>query len=116
MVRKQIDEDKSQSHGRPGSSILSISDSPFSEEIMSHWFSKKSVVPSFDCNTRVIDPIQHLRADQVKTVVHSHDDPLSCCVFPSSLKGVALNWSYSHHSRSLKSFEEVNNVFFNQYA
>ena len=47
--------------------------------------------------------------------VHSHDDFLMCRVFPSSLKGVALNWFYTFPLRSLRSFEEISNAF-NQYA
>jgi len=49
-------------------------------------------------------------------VVHSHDDLLMCWVFPSSLKGVALDWFYSLPSRSLWNFEEVSDVFYKQYA
>jgi len=49
-------------------------------------------------------------------VVYSHDDFLMCCVFPSSLKGVALDLFHSLPPQSLWSFEEVSNAFFNQYA
>jgi len=48
--------------------------------------------------------------------VHSHNDYLMCWVFPSSLKGVALDWFYSLLSQSLRNFEEVSNAFFNQYT
>ena len=57
MVRKRINEDKLQSHGGIGSSILRISDSLLSSEIMSHRFSKKLVILSFDCYTGVTDPV-----------------------------------------------------------
>ena len=57
MVRKRIDEDKLQSHGGIGSSVLRISDSLLSSEIMSHRFSKKLVILSFDCYTGVTDPV-----------------------------------------------------------
>ena len=46
--------------------------------------------------------------------VHTHDD-LLCRVFPSSIKGITLDWFYSLPSRSLQSFKEVNNTF-NQHA
>jgi len=42
MVRKRIHEDKSQSHGEPGSSILLISNSSLLEKIMSHYFQRSS--------------------------------------------------------------------------
>ena len=58
---------------------------------MSCWFSKKFVILSFDCYIGVTDPVQYVRAYQVKMVVHSGDDLLLCRVFPSSLKGVALD-------------------------
>ena len=70
MVKKRIDEDKPHSRGGPGSSILRISNSLLSEEIMSHQFSKKFIILSFDYYTGVIDLVQHLRAFQVKKVVH----------------------------------------------
>ena len=59
MVRKRIQEDKPQSRGGLGSFILQISDSPLSDKIMSHHFSKKFVIPSFDYYTGVTDPVQH---------------------------------------------------------
>ena len=34
---------------------MQIFDSSLSEEIMCHWFSKKFVIPSFDCYTAVTD-------------------------------------------------------------
>ena len=76
MVRKQIHEDKPISHSGPGSSIMQISDSPLSEESMSHHFLKKFIISSFDCYTRDTNPVQHPRAYQVKTAVRSHDVPL----------------------------------------
>ena len=91
MVRKGIHEDTSQPRGGPGRSILRIFDYPLSEEITSHWFPKKFVIPNFDCCTGVTDPVKHLRVYQVKMTVHSHDDLLMCLVFSSSLKGVALD-------------------------
>ena len=39
-----------------------------------------------------------------------------CWVFPSNLKGVDLGWFYSLSSPSLRSFEEISDAFFNQYA
>jgi len=48
--------------------------------------------------------------------VYSHDDLLMYRVFPSSLKGVALDCFYTLPSWSLRSFEEVSDAFFNQYA
>jgi len=83
---------------------------------MSYRFPKKFVVPSFDCYTRETDPVQHLRAYQVRMAVHSYDDHLLCRVFSSSLRGVVLDWFYSLQSRSLRTFEEVSNAFFNQYT
>ena len=115
MVRKRIHEDTPQSHGGPGSFILGNSDSPLSKKITSHRSLKKFVIPSFDCYTGVTDPFKHLRAYQVKMVVHSHDNRLMCRVFPSSLKGTALDWLYSLLSWSLWNFE-VGNTFFSQYA
>jgi len=67
------------------------------------------------CHTGVTDLVQHLRAYLVKITVHSNDD-LMCRVFPSCLKGVALDWFYSLLSRSLQSFEVVSCALFNQYA
>ena len=100
MVKKRIDEDKSHSRDGPGSSILRISDFPLSEEIISHRFSKKFAIPIFDYYTEATDPVQHLWAYQVKMAVHSHNDYLMCRVFPSSLKGVTLDWFYSRHDLS----------------
>ena len=113
MVKKQIQEDKSQSLDGPGS-ILRMCDSSLLEEIISHCFLKKFVISSFDCYTGVTDLVQHLRAYQVKMVIHSNDDLFMCQVFPSSLKGVALDGLYSLLSRSLWDFEEVSDVFYNQ--
>ena len=52
----------------------------------------------------------------MKMAAHSHDDYLMCRVFPSGLKELALDWSYSLLSRSPRSFKEVSDVFFNQHA
>jgi len=90
--------------------------SPILEEIMSHRFSKKFVILSLNCYTGVTDPIQYVRAYQVKMAVHSHDDLLLCRVFPCSLKGVALDWFYSLLSQPLLNIEKVSDAFFNQYA
>ena len=83
---------------------------------MSHQFLKKFMIPNIDCYTRVIGPVHHLRTYQVKMADPFHDDPLLCCVFPFSLRGVALDWFYSLQLRSLRNFEPVSNTFFNQYA
>ena len=115
MVRKRI-HDIPQSRNGSGSSILRISDSPLLDKITSHRFSKKFVIPSFDCYTRVINLVHHIRAYQVKIVVHSYDDFLTCRVFSSSLKGLVLNWFYSLPPRYLRSFEGVSDAFLNQYA
>jgi len=99
--------------GGPGSFILRISDSPPLEEITSHQFPKKFVITIFDCHTGVTDLVQHLRTYLVKITVHSNDDLLMCRVFPSCLKGVALDWFYSLSSQSLRSFKVVSCAFFN---
>jgi len=62
MIRKQIYEDKPQSRGNQGSSILRISDFSLSKKIISYKFPKKFVIPNFGCYIGVTDPIQHLRA------------------------------------------------------
>jgi len=90
IVRKWIHEDTPQSRGSQGSFALRIFNSPLSEEITSHRFLKKFVIPSFKCYTRVTDPVQHIQAYQLKMAVHPHDDCLMCRVFPSSLKGIGL--------------------------
>ena len=82
---------------------------------MSHRFLRKFVMSSFDLYSRVTDPIQHLRHYQNKMTVYSHDDLMSR-VFPSSVKGVASYWFYSHPSHSLQDFEEVRQAFYNQFA
>ena len=79
IVRKRIQEDKSQSRGGPGSSILNISDFSLSEDIMSYRFSKKFMILIFDYYTEVTDPVQHLLAYQLKMAVHSHDDLIVGC-------------------------------------
>ena len=74
---------------------LRIFNSPLTEEIHVYCFSKKFVILSFDCYTKKTNPVQHFQAYQVKMAVHSHDDPLMCRVFPSSLKDVAFQSFYS---------------------
>ena len=68
---------------------------------MSYKFPKKFIIPNFECHTRVVNHIQHLRTYQVKMAVHFHDDHFMYRVFSSSLKGMALDWFYSLSSRSL---------------
>ena len=112
IVTKWVNGDKPHSRGGLGSSVLWISDSPFLEEIISHCFSKKFMIRRFGAT----DLIQHLRAYQVKVAVHSYDDYLMCRVFSSSVNGLALEWFYSLSSRSLRSFKEISDAFFNQYT
>ena len=71
------------------------------------------MISNFECYTGETDLVQHLRAYQVKTTVHSQDDYLISRVFLSSLKGFALDWFYSLPSRSLRNFEDVSDAFFN---
>jgi len=52
MVQKRIHEYIQQSRDNQGSSALRISDSPLSEEILSHRFLMKLVIPNFECYTR----------------------------------------------------------------
>ena len=65
-------------------------DSPLSEEITSHYLSKKFMMPNFECYSRETDLIQHLHQHQDKMVIHSHDDLFLSHVIPSSLKGCCL--------------------------
>ena len=48
-------------------------------------------------------------------VVHSHNNPLMCLIFPSSLKGMASDWFYSLPPYSLRNFE-VSEAFLTLYA
>ena len=49
-------------------------------------------------------------------VVHSHDDILLCRASPSSLKGTAYHWFYLLLKNSLRSFDDVIDAFYNQFA
>jgi len=95
---------------------LRTSDSQLSEDITSHRFPKKFIMPSFECYYMATDPIQHLRQYQDKMAVHSHDNLLLSRVFPSSLKGASYDCFYSLLRHSLWSFEEVKHAFYHQYA
>ena len=46
--------------------------------------------------------------------VYTHD--LLCRAFPSSLKRAAYHWFYSLSKNSLRSFEDVTDTFYNQFA
>jgi len=48
-------------------------------------------------------------------VVYAHDD-LLYRAFPSSLKGVTYHWFYSLPKNSLRSFHDVIDAFYNQFA
>ena len=95
---------------------LKISSFPFSEQITTHRFLRKFVMSSFDLYSGAIDPIQHLQHYQDKMVVYSHDELLMSRVFPSSLKRVTSDWFYSLPSHSLRDFEKLKQVFYNQFA
>ena len=116
IIRKRI-EDASQHFRKEAEPCgLRTFDSLLSEEITSHRFLKKFVMPSFECYAGAIDPIQHLCQYQDNMVVHFQDDFLMSRLFPSSLKGAAYDWFYTLPRQSLWSFEEVKQVFYHQYA
>ena len=73
-------------------------------------------MPSVECYSVVIDPIQHLYLYQDKMVVHSHDNLFLSRVLPSSLEDAAYDWFYSLPRYSLRSFKVVKQDFFHQYA
>jgi len=95
---------------------LRTSDSPLSEEITSHHFPKTFIILNFECYSGATDPIQYLWQYEDNMTVHSHDDLLLGCVFPSSLKGAAYDWFHSLSRHSLRSFEEVKHIFCLQYT
>ena len=91
IVRKQV-ERAVQLHQKDTKPYgLAILNSPLSEEISSHHFRKKFMMPSFEHYSGATNPIQHLRQYQDKMVVHSHEDAFLSRVFPSSLKGTAYD-------------------------
>ena len=84
---------------------------------MSHRFSKKFVIPSFDCHIGATD-LSNTFDCYTGSRRWSTLTTITSCVgcFPSSLKGLTLDWFYSLSSRYLWSFEKVSDAFFNQYA
>jgi len=71
--------------------VLSILNSPLSEEITSRYFPKKFVMPSFEHYLGATDLIQYLRQYQDKMAVQSYDVAFLSRVFPSSLKDATYN-------------------------
>jgi len=57
--------------GRDGALRLNTFESPLFEEITSHRFSKKVVMPSFECYSGATVPIRHLRQYEDKMAVYS---------------------------------------------
>jgi len=107
IVRKQVEKASQLFRKETKPYRLNILNSPLSEEITSCRFLKKFVIPNFEHYLGVTDLIQHFCQYQDKMVVHSHDDALLSCLFPSSLKGAAYDWLYSLPSKSLQDFEDV---------
>ena len=72
-------------------------------------------MPTFDHYSGTTDSLSHLRQFQDKITVYAHDD-LLCRAFPSSLKEATYHWFYSLPKNSLRSFEDVTDAFYNQFA
>ena len=90
---------------------LSKSPTPLSKEILECEFPKKFSTPTYDYYSVVSDLVQHIRHFQDKMVIYSHNDPIMCLTFPSSLKGVASDWFYSMPPHFFHNFEEVFKAF-----
>jgi len=79
-------------------------------------YSKKFMIPTFDCYFSLSDLIQHLHQYQDKMVIYARNDPILCRIFPSSLKGVASDWFYSLPLWSIHNFKDLIKLFLSQYS
>ena len=81
------------------------------------------MMPTFDYYSGTSYPLLYLRHYQDKMIVYAHDDLffahddlLFYRTFSSSLKGVTYHWFYSFPKNLLRSFHDVTDTFYNQFA
>ena len=62
------------------------------------------------------NPDEHLDVFLTQTNLYTIDNAILCCVFPMSLKGVALTWYNGLPPRSIGNFDTLVKCFSAQYA
>ncbi|XP_020240629.1 uncharacterized protein LOC109819334 [Cajanus cajan] len=89
---------------------------PFSRRIMEttlmdHW--KNLPIEKYDGTS---DPDEHLNVFLTQATLSTQDDSALCRIFPTSLKGRALNWFTKLPNASIDSFGELSSQFTLQFA
>jgi len=93
VIQRRIKEDKLQFDCRSMLSTAKVSESSLSKEILECEFLKKFSTLTFDCYSRMGDPVQHIRHFRDKMVIYSRNNLIMCLTFPSNLKGVTSDCS-----------------------
>ncbi|RDX94955.1 hypothetical protein CR513_22600, partial [Mucuna pruriens] len=61
-------------------------------------------------------PHTHLQAFQTQMYISGGNDPLSCKLFPGTLRGVAMHWLATLPPRSIRSFNDLATSIASQFA
>ena len=94
---------------------LRPSDPPLSEEITIIRFSRKFVMPSLTTARKLPTPFISASSKTKCRFTHTTTFSSDGRSLPTS-RGVAYHWFYSLPKNSLRSFDDVTNAFYNQFA
>nr|KYP64443.1 hypothetical protein KK1_019040 [Cajanus cajan] len=72
--------------------------------------------PHLDHYDGTTDPDEHIDLYTTQVNLYTNNDAILCRVFPTSLKGAALNWYTQLPAESINSFSTLVRRFTTQYA
>ena len=88
---------------------------PFDKSIDMPPFPIKVELPKYDKYFGTTNPQDHLWEFSALSMEFMDNKTYLMCLFPRSLGGKAMKW-FSHFPTSIKMFDEISNLFFQQYS
>jgi len=89
---------------------------PFTPEVMKARLFSKWQWPHMDTYNRTSNPGVHVKSYMTQANLFSTDGRVHCRLFPTTLKGLALDWYYSLPANSIDSFEMLCARFTTRFA
>ena len=118
-MRKEMDELRNAIREKMDQSLDRIvrkTDSPFTMAIQECLVPSKFRLPQLEPFDGLKDPLDHLNTFKTTLCLQQPPDEILCCLFPTTLKGVAWEWFNKLPTSSIDNFEQLSNSFVHHFV
>lgn len=88
---------------------------PFSQEILEAPSPGKKKTPTIEPFLGLIDPDDHMATYKDHTIVSTSCEATWCRLFPTTVKGLTLNWFQELPARIITDFSVLEDIFIHQF-